>query len=541
MRRYLLLIFFSVCYIYCSGQTPLQKIWDYRYGGTNVDALNGIIHTADGGYLMGGYSASDSSGDKSQPNWSAGLNDYWIVKTNSVGIKQWDKRYGGTGDEYLSCLKQTRDGGYVLGGFTSSGISGDKTQPLWGYYDYWIVKIDSVGAVEWDKRFGGIDRDQLTALQQTRDGGYILGGWSWSGAGGDKTQPNWDVICSSSCTADYWIVKTDSLGIKEWDARFGGSDIDYLTSLQQTSDGGYILGGYSSSDAGGDRTEPTRGYYDYWIVKTDSLGIKQWDRRYGTNLSESLYSIKQTADGGYLLGGIANAGINGDKTQPVWGGFDFWIIKTDSLGAIQWDKDYGGIANEDEMGEIVLTLDGGYLIPGTSYSGISGDKSEANLGHEQTWIIKVNSTGVKQWDKTIFTNTGSADDENGYTVQVSGRCYIVANSTGADIGGYKTQSSRGSWDYWFVKLCDSSFVETTNTINIESASPIYPNPFINQLSITSYLNSEIFLFDYTGKEILRTTSSSEQTVLNTEGIAAGFYIVRVESGSGVMNYKVVKE
>jgi hypothetical protein len=155
--------------------------------------------------------------------------------------------------------------------------------------------------MQWDARFGGSDNDYLSSLQQTSDGGYILGGFSFSGISGDKTQ-------ASQGNDDYWIVKTDANGTKQGDARFGGSDNDYLSSLQQTADGGYILGGYSASGISGDKTQKSRGDYDYWIVKTDVNGVKQWDERLGGSAGDLLISLHQTADGGYILGGYSNSG-----------------------------------------------------------------------------------------------------------------------------------------------------------------------------------------------------------------------------------------
>jgi hypothetical protein len=161
---------------------------------------------------------------------------------------------------------------------------------------------------QWDKRFGGTDWDELWSIQQTTDGGYILGGYSNSGIGDDKTE-------DSRGIDDYWVVKTDATGNKQWDKRFGGTDYDELLSIQQTKDGGYILGGQSSSGIGGDKTEDSRGGEDYWIVKTDADGNKQWDKRFGGTDDDRLYSIQQTKDGGYILGGESISGIGGDKTE----------------------------------------------------------------------------------------------------------------------------------------------------------------------------------------------------------------------------------
>src|SRR6185436_478963 len=141
-------------------------------------------------------------------------------------VKMWDKRLGGIESDWITFFQCTADGGYILGGSSYSPVSGDKTQDHWGQGDYWIVKTDSLGNKQWDKRFGGTQTDNLMALQQTSDGGYILGGYSASGIGGDKTQAVWGGFYS-----DYWIIKTDSLGNKEWDRDFGGTNVDNLYSL----------------------------------------------------------------------------------------------------------------------------------------------------------------------------------------------------------------------------------------------------------------------------------------------------------------------
>jgi len=420
------------------------KVWDKRFGGTGEDKLFSILQTSDGGCVIGGYSFSGIGGDKTQLAW--GSSDYWIVKIDSMGNKEWDKDFGGFYYDILTSINQTTDHGFIIGGHSSSSISGDKTQGCWGGDDYWIVKTDSLGNKQWDKDFGGDLGDWLSSIQQTADGGYILAGTSESGIAGDKTQ-------ATNGGYDYWIVKTDSLGNKEWDKDFGGNGIDVLNSVQQTGDGGYILGGHSMSGINGDKTEVNWGASDYWIVKIDSLGNKLWDKDFGGTEYEVLHSIQQTSDSGFILGGISTSDISGNKSQPTWGGLDYWIVKTDSLGNKLWDKNIGGAGDEDEFGNLTLTSDGGFLIAGTSYSAISGNKSEANLGSEQSWMIKTNSLGNKVWDKTIFT---VGHDESGYAIETSDPgCYFIANNTIAGIGGYKTQDTCGANDYWIVKFCET--------------------------------------------------------------------------------------
>lgn len=125
------------------GQNPLVKMWDKDFGGSDYDELHIIHQTIDGGFILGGFSLSGITGDKTQPSW--GGYDYWILKIDSLGNKQWDKRFGGSGGDWLGSIQQTVDGGYIIGGYSGSGVSGDKTQPCWGAFDFWIVKLDSIG------------------------------------------------------------------------------------------------------------------------------------------------------------------------------------------------------------------------------------------------------------------------------------------------------------------------------------------------------------------------------------------------------------
>ncbi|MBL0053995.1 MAG: T9SS type A sorting domain-containing protein [Bacteroidetes bacterium] len=161
------------------------------------------------------------------------------------------------------------------------------------------------------------------------------------------------------------------------------------------------------------------------------------------------------------MGGTSNSGISGDKTQPSWGVYDYWVVKIDSLGIKQWDKRFGGTGEDEGIGYISQTIDGGFLLSGDSYSPISGDKTENNLGPEQTWVIKTDALGNKQWDKTVFTN---GHDEGGLAIKTKDGCFALANYTYAGIGGDKTQASQGSWDYWIIKFCDttSAIIPTVN-------------------------------------------------------------------------------
>lgn len=251
--------------------------------------------------------------------------------------------------------------------------------------------------IEWQNTIGGIDTDRVWAgVEQTIDGGYILGGHSYSGISGDKTE-------ASHGGSDYWIIKLFNDGTIEWQNTIGGSGDEILQSIHQTADGGYILGGYSNSGISGDKTEANLGLYsDYWVVKLNSAGAIEWQNTIGGNGSDYLFSARQTFDGGFILGGHSYSSLSGDKTEGIIGGTynDYWVIKLDPLGNILWQNTIGGI-NYDFCHDIAQTTDGGYILSGSSLSGISGDKTEANLGDYDYWVIKLNASGTIEWQNTI--------------------------------------------------------------------------------------------------------------------------------------------
>jgi hypothetical protein len=515
------------------AQNSLVKKWDSRFGGNNFEWLTVFEKNYEGGYILGGWTESDSSGDISER--TRGNSDWWVVKIDSLGNKEWDKRFGGNSMDKLFSIGKTFDHGYILGGFTWSDSDQYVSQYTHGYSDYWIVKIDSLGNKQWDKRFGGNINDELYSVQQTVDKGYILGGTTKSSLNGDVSQQTY--------MGDYWIVKTDSIGIMQWEKRYGGYGRDELRSLQQTSDGGYILGGFTTSDSSIDVSHHSRGNTDYWVLKIDSIGIKQWDKLFGGHGEDELHSLEETMDHGYILGGISYSDSTEDVSQHSRGARDYWIVKIDSLGNKQWDKLFGGSYFEDEFGNVFQTSDKGYLIAGTSYSEAGADKTENNLGREQTWIVKTDSLGSKLWDKTIFTDSGLEHDEIGFAVQTEEKegCYVFANFTRANIGGYKTQTSQGDYDYWLIKFCDTTLNTSIIKTSIErNEIMIYPNPTTGIFHLTfSNQIKFISIRDVLGRDVFYSKNIADQIDLSLQ--PSGIYFLQATMNEKIYSVKLVKE
>lgn len=456
----------SGCFILLSFKTQAQltKQWDYRFGGTAIDEFHDVLSILDTNtfdtraYLLAGYSESGANGDKT--NASQGSGDFWLINVNSLGVKQWDKSYGGSNYDELFEVQQCTDGGFILGGWSNSGISGDKSQASIGAGDYWVVRTNMSGTKLWDRTFGGTSEDYLQSVKQTSDGGFILAGRSNSGISGNKTGANRGTI---GVTWDYWVVKIDAAGTKQWDQTYGGFDDDQLFAVQQTTDGGYILGGYSNSGITGEKSQASQGLDDYWIVKIDANGVKQWDKTFGGTSADQLQMVLQTSDGGYLLGGGSASGANGDKSQASRGNFDYWILKTNATGVKQWDKRFGG-TSADNLFDAIQTTDGGYLLGGASSSVASGDKSQGNQGTAGTsydyWVVKVDANGIAQVERRFG---GSADDYAKSICETPDGNYLVAGWSTSGLTGDKSQASRGSIDYWFAKISGPNSI-TTGTI-----------------------------------------------------------------------------
>jgi hypothetical protein len=362
-----------------------------KAAGFNVGAI--VKETTDGGFIVMGRSDADISGDKTEN--SNGGDDIWILKLNSVGIIVWQNTIGGSGVDGPACINQTADGGYIVGGSSTSNISGDKTENNFGLgYDYWILKLNSSGVIEWQKTIGGNQSDLLSSILATNDGGYIISGISESNISGNKTE-------NSNGLYDYWVVKIDAVGTIQWQNTIGGSDEENGGYLTITNEGDYIIAGTSMSNISGDKTQNSKGLSDYWLIKLAQNGTIIWDKAIGGSGYDDLSSIITTTDGGIALAGNSLSNISGDKTENSRGIDDYWIVRLNNNDEIIWDKTIGG--NEHDyilIYGIKQTTDGGFIIGGTSVSPISGDKTDW-VGGSDVWIVKLAPENLATNQNTI--------------------------------------------------------------------------------------------------------------------------------------------
>jgi uncharacterized protein YuzE len=327
------------------------------YGGTNNDGAYSVRQTSDGGYIVAGRTSS----------FGAGAWDFFLVKTDANGNVQWAKTYGQTNWDRAHFVQQTPDGGYIVGGRISPVTA--------AIDDVLLIKTDANGNIIWAKTYGGSNDEDVFSFQQTSDGGYIVAGHTNSfGAG------NFDIF----------LIKTDANGNLQWAKTYGGTGDDLAYSVQQTSDGGYIMAGRTGSfGAGGG---------DIILIKTDANGNIIWAKTYGGTSGDEAYSVQQTSDGGYIV-----AGRTGSFGA---GGGDIILIKTDANGNIIWAKTYGGTSG-DEAYSVQQTSDGGYIMAGRtgSFGAGGGDiiliKTDANGNIGSCGIVRNASPTVTTPSVTV--------------------------------------------------------------------------------------------------------------------------------------------
>ncbi|MEJ2240597.1 MAG: hypothetical protein P8Y18_00410 [Candidatus Bathyarchaeota archaeon] len=434
MRKYQVL--FSMCLIssilvsslvLISNNVLASEIWQHTYGGINDDRAYSVIQITDEGYALAGFTMS----------YGAGLQDFYLIKTDENGNLIWNKTYGGAGADTAKSVIQTSEGGYALVGDTTS--FGNLSSEFLSY-DFWLVKTDNNGNMLWNKTYGyrlsfengtEYSGSMANSLVQTNDGGYALAGRTYGiGAG----------------FSDFYLVKTDENGNILWNQTYGGAENDNPLSMIQTSDGGFALAGYTESFGAGSE--------DFWLVKTDSLGNMEWNKTYGGSGFDEASSLLQTIDGGYILIGSSTSVENGS----------IWMVKTDENGNVEWNKQpspsYIQLLSPTSVAE---TSDGGFAI--------SGD----------FWVIKTDVNG-----DILFYQS--------YEPQIewfsAANCLIQASNGDYVLAGYRTSIEGDTTPDVLLVKTDSEIPIIWNVTRTPS-SPIENSTYTNLIKANVYDESGI--------------------------------------------------
>lgn len=510
-------------------------LWEKSYGGKQADYLFDVIATPDYGYILAGSSLSKKTGNKTEDN--QGNLDYWIWKMNGKGELEWQKSFGGPGADLLKSVRLTNDGGFILGGCSESAIGGQKKDASKGQYDYWIVKLNAKGNEEWQLTIGGKGQDELQSISQTSDGGYILGGSSSSGKSSVDDKGKQDPYGKSEAgfgNLDYWVVKLDSKKKIEWQKTLGGQYSDVLRSIEQTRDGGYILGGYSNSPESGNKTERCHGSGDYWVVKLDKDGATEWQKTYGGDKDDQLYAIRQTQDGNYVAAGNSNSGSTGNKNASNQKGTDFWVVKLAEGGEAIWQKTYD-IGNVDFLISMVENNDGTLLLGGYAQSEIIGNgKKKEKEGINDYVAIKIADDGKELWTQTVGSG---GEDILRKVIEIRDGGYLLAGTSNGTPSKDR-YSSIGSQDFWVVKLKDKEKKKEKSHM-IEA----FPNPtqqFTNIIVGYEYEKGTCNVFDLSGR-LMQSFAIKDNTIpVDLGAFPEGIYVIEIRTNVQNDGIKVVK-
>jgi uncharacterized delta-60 repeat protein len=466
------------------GQAP-DTAWTLTFGGTSNDQGFSGIQTSDGGYLVGGWSQS----------FGAGGQDIYLIKLDSLGGTQWTKTIGGGYNDLVRSIQELSGGGYIMVGRTSSFGSGN--------WDVYLLRLNANGDTVWTRTYGGSSDDRGNCVQVTSDGGFIIAGETRSYGAGEN---------------DAYLIKTNSSGSIDWQYTFGGSDNDRAFSVVQTSDGGYILTGHTESSGAG--------YYDVFTVKTDSLGISQWEKTCGGIGNDRGYGVLETS-GGYIIAGFTTSFGAGQS--------DVYLIKTYANGDTNWTNTFGGL--DWDRGYSLIELPNGEFV-------IAGFTHSIGAGDGDIYLLKSSPTGSLVWSEAW----GGVNNEEANSV-------ILTSDGGYLITGFTASFGAGGEDVYILKTNpDQSFVNEDTPIKESQYSvSCSPNPagkrvFINY-ALSNSEDVEIHIFNLLGQNVKtitckRTNKGKYSLEWNTknqagEYVPKGLYFVKFKAGKYSETHKLL--
>lgn len=483
-------------------------VWEKSFGGTNTDRAHDLDFKQNGNLLISGLTYS-SNGDVSTQYGSC---DYWVVETDTDGNLISEVSFGGTGYDWLDCLVPTNDGGYILGGHSTS-INGDVSGNH-GDYDAWVVKVDDSNQIEWSRCYGGSNNDYCKRIITTSDGGYAFVGNSLSSDGD---------LSGNYGSKDYWVVKLTSLGDIEWSNHYGGSGNDHGYGIMEDSNGNIVVNGYTDSSDGD--VQQLIGVQNLWLLKLSSEGNIVWEKTMGGTSMDYGYEVLELDNGNYLFSGqVTSSDV---YVTQSYGLSDIWLVEIQPNGNFYRNKTLGA-SSSDFYGKVTKLDNGNILLTASTKSNdgmISGNNSPGAFDY---WTAELDSDYNLIWQKCLG---GSLRDYGQSIVRDSENNVFVAGyseSTDGDIS-----ANIGSNDYWLVKLSNNTtsidLAEDTETIKI------YPNPTNSSgFSVESEESIEsVALYSITGEKVKNINNLGRKEKIDIQGITNGMYILRVKTCNNI--------
>ncbi|MBP6390398.1 MAG: T9SS type A sorting domain-containing protein [Flavobacteriales bacterium] len=512
--RPLLFPFLLFTTVFMRAQSPPGIQWQTSIGGSGFERAWAIEPTSDGGYITAGMTESND-GDVTGHHGSA---DYWVAKLDATGAIQWQRALGGIGIEWGKDVVEASDGGYIVVGYAET-VNGD-VQSTHGFCDYWVVKLDMNGGIAWKRSFGGSYDEQPESIAVASDGGYLIVGNTHSDDG--------DVTMNHGAT-DLWAVKMDVNGFIQWQRSYGGTNGENAYAAQPMSDGGWMVAGSTYSNDGD--VSGQHGSMDAWVLRLDSLGTLLWQRTLGGTDVDVAYGILVCSGGGTLMVGESRSD-DGDLTANQ-GGSDYWVVKLDDGGALEWQRSLGG-SQHDWANAVQENALGGYLVVGTVTS-VDGNIS-APYSPADKWLVALDASGATIWERCVG---GSGMDQSHSMRSTSDGGFVLAGGSGSTDGD--ATANHGDADLWIVK-----FAGSTEGLMEEHESEwcLFPVPSSGSVSITmehQHPNALLTLSSAHGQVLLREPLRSPTHTLDLQSLPKGLYHLSLFTQHGVRTERLVLE
>ncbi|MEM8907713.1 MAG: T9SS type A sorting domain-containing protein [Bacteroidota bacterium] len=485
------------------AQSQIQ--WEHSYGGSDRDVLNKICSTPDGGFLLSGGTFSQDGNINNY--W--GRSDAWVVKLDAEGELLWSKTYGGSKDDEFQDFIFTADGGYLFVGFSESD-DGD-VDNNYGITDYWVVKTDAIGDIEWEKNYGGFLADIPFSVVAANDGGYLIAGFS-SSQDGD--------VGGTNGSNDFWLLKIGLAGNIEWEQNYGGMESDIARQVTATPDGGYLVMGVSPQQEGSG-----------WLIKVDALGTLEWEKHYASTVMRQFMVMRPTSDGGYLIGGTADPSEDNVGMDNL---NDIGLLKITADGVVEWAKTFGGTGFEHLRDIQIAPSTASYFIIADSGSD-DGDVGPS-LGIVDFWVLEISPAGTLIWTQ----NFGGSSSDQPLSLQVlENHQLVIAGLTSSMDGDVGT--ALGNVDAWVVQL-NNLLTSTDTSPTTQAPINLFPNPTTGWvqyrgLSMATPIQMEVM----TSQGQLLQRNYLNGGAFNLSHLPAGAYLVRGIHADGVWVEWVIKE
>ena len=527
------------------GVSAQEVLWQKDIQSSTQDFLSQVTTTIDQQYLITGSSIQS----KSQPQAASSQKqnygyDFHLVKLNQQGQEVWEKYFSGQNHDYLSATVTTQDGGFLLAGTSYSGKGLDKKEDSKGGSDIWLIRINEFGDELWQKTLGSSSDEEARAVIQTTDLGFFV-------AGSIENSPK------GYGSKDVWITRLDKNGKELSQLILGGKGLDEVEKMIPTKDGGALLGIYSRSgvvktnnqqstintNTPSDRSavynllsatskqSDNFGEGDYWIVKLDKNGKVEWEKNFGGKGDDHLRTLALTSNG-FIIGGESRSERSGNKTVGIEEGTDLWLISLNERGDEQWQKSYNFKNRDILMGMSVIHSADDKSTKGILLGGYTQAEGRIQADDETFWMLYLDQNGNEQWRKHV----------NGESRQKEERLSdLKLNRDGSIILAGTSAEELGKENWKIVKLGDKQVDQLIEKYDIK----IYPNPVSDYAYVEigfDFKDADILLYDMSGRQLQSIKTKNRVTKINTQTLVQGAYLVTIKTDTNkTANAKLIKK